>query len=114
MISLRGSITLGGNIAGTFAIQFTSYVDAIENSSDFDNDPERRRPPSSGYHINHFQQGSAGDIYLDGDIITTGGVDFELDVETTTWGANATHYTVDDFPQVRNKIKTSLKANIGR
>jgi hypothetical protein len=39
---------------------------------------------------------------------------WELDVETTAWGANATHYTVDDYRQVRSQIETRLKANIPR
>lgn len=95
---------------GFFDIQFTSYVDAVSNDSDIDVAQELRRPPSSAYHLNHYQHGVFfEDLGLDGGPVPdsnpppTG-----LDVETTPWGADATHFEVDDFVQVRDLIEVSL------
>lgn len=95
---------------GTFEIDFTSYVDAVGNNSDIDTAMETRRPPSTGLHANHYQHGSLfEDFLLDGGPVTnsipppTG-----LDVETTPWGANSTHFEVDDYVQVRSFIETNL------
>lgn len=94
---------------GNFEIEFTSYVDAVGNSSDIDISQETRRPPSTGLHANHYQHGTLFELFLDGGPVTnsipppTG-----LDVETTPWGANSTHYTVDDYVQVRSFIEANL------
>ncbi len=95
---------------GVFEITFTSYVDSVSNNSDVDVSQELRRPPSTDYHLNHYQHGSFfQDLGLDGGPVTdsnpppTG-----LDVETTMWGANATHFIVDDYVQVRSLIESSL------
>lgn len=100
---------------GIFEILVTSYVDAVENDSDFDISQELRRPPSTAYHANHYQVGSLGDFFLDGgpvpdsDPTPTG-----LNVETTAWGAGATHFQVDDFVQVRTFIQTNLQSRMSR
>ncbi|MCB9852247.1 MAG: hypothetical protein H6819_04060 [Phycisphaerales bacterium] len=94
---------------GTFEIEFTSYADAVGNSSDIDISQETRRPPSTGLHANHYQHGTLFELFLDGGPVTnsipppTG-----LDVETTPWGANSTHYTIDDYVQVRSFIEANL------
>jgi hypothetical protein len=95
---------------GVFDIVFTSYVDSVSNDSDFDMAQELRRPPSSAYHLNHYQHGVfLEDLGLDGGPVPdsnpppTG-----LDVETTAWGAGATHFEVDDFVQVRDLIEATL------
>jgi len=96
---------------GVFDITATSYVDGVQNDSDFDVDQETRRPPSTGYHANQYQVGTLADFFLDGgpvpnsDPPPTG-----LNVETTPWGAGATHFTVDDFVQVRSFIETNIAA----
>ena len=99
---------------GVFEIVFTSYVDSVSNNSDFDTGQELRRPPSTAYHLNHYQHGSIfEDLGLDGGPVPysipppTG-----LDVETTPWGANATHFQVDDFVQVLGLLESSLQAAI--
>ncbi|MCG8405902.1 MAG: hypothetical protein MI923_11970 [Phycisphaerales bacterium] len=98
---------------GRFEIRFTSYADAVENDSDVDISQELRRPPSSGYHANHYQNGSFADFFLDGGPVPnsepspTG-----LNVEVTPWGAGATHFEVDDFVQVRDFIETNLVSNV--
>ncbi len=105
----RGSI-------GTFSIPFTSYVDSVENDSDTDTAMELRYPPSSLYHANHYQHGSFfEDLGLDGgpvpgsDPPPTG-----LDVETTPWGASATHFLVDDYQQVTDFIAANLDVRVTR
>lgn len=68
------------------AIAFTSYVDAVMNSSDVDIRQETRRPPGSIYHMNHYQQGVLNPLsqYFDGGLDGgPSGGDWELDVETT-------------------------------
>lgn len=99
-----------------FAIPFTSYVDGIENDSDLDPDQENRYPPSSGFHANQYQHGTFfEDLFLDGGPVPgsvpppTG-----LDVETTPWGANATHYIVDDYDEVRDFIHQNLEQRVIR
>ena len=101
---------------GVFEIQFSSYVDAVRNNSDFDVAQELRRPPSSLYHLNQYQHGVFfEDLGLDGGPVPdsnpppTG-----LDVETTPWGADATHFEVDDFAEVRNLIEASLEPLVTR
>jgi hypothetical protein len=104
------------NISGTFDIVFTSYVDAVEDENgEMDMFQEQRRPPSSLYHMNQYQHGTLGDGWLDGGpILAPDTADWELDVETTAWGANATHYDVDDFVQVRNEILARLQPRVQR
>lgn len=101
---------------GAFEITFTSYVDAVRNSSDVDVNQELRRPPSSLYHLNHYQVGNIfQDLGLDGGPVTdshpapTG-----LNVETTAWGAGSTHFQVDDYVQVRDRIIADLGTTTGR
>ncbi len=94
---------------GVFEIVFTSYVDSVENDSDIDTAMELRRPPSTAYHANHYQVGTLADFFLDGGPVPdsnpppTG-----LNVETTPWGAGATHFLVDDYVQVRAFIEANL------
>lgn len=99
---------------GVFEIEFTSYVDAVSNNSDIDVAQELRRPPSTGFHLNHYQHGSLfEDLGLDGGPVPdsnpppTG-----LDVETTPWGATSTHFQVDDFVQVLDLLNASLEAAV--
>jgi hypothetical protein len=91
----------------------TSYVDSVQNDSDFDVDQELRRPPSTAWHGNHYQVGTLADFFLDGgpvpnsDPAPTG-----LNVETTPWGSGATHFLVDDYVQVRTFIETNMAARV--
>lgn len=98
---------------GLFEIVVTSYVDAVENDSDFDVSQERRRPPSTGYHANHYQVGSFADFFLDGGPVPNSDPPPSgLNVETTGWGAGATHFQVDDFSEVRGFIEVNLAARL--
>jgi hypothetical protein len=101
---------------GVFEIQFTSYVDSVRDTSEFDVAQELRRPPSSLYHLNQYQHGVfLENLGLDGGPVPdsnpppTG-----LDVETTPWGAGATHFEVDDFVEVRDLIEASLLPMVTR
>lgn len=101
---------------GLFEIPFTSYVDSVSNNSDFDTAQELRRPPSTAYHLNHYQHGSFfEDLGLDGGPVPNSNPPpTGLDVETTPWGAGCTHFEVDDFVQVLNLLENSLEAAIAQ
>ncbi|NOT31978.1 MAG: hypothetical protein HOP15_16145, partial [Planctomycetes bacterium] len=100
---------------GTFAIDFTSYVDGVQNDSDIDLDQETRKPPASGYHANHYQVGSLADFFLDGGPVSASfPAPTGLNVETIFWGAGAHHFIVDDFGQVRDFILLNLEARVSR
>ena len=100
---------------GPFVIPFTSYVDSVENDSNFDVDMELRLPPSTQLHVNHYQRGSFIDAFLDGGPVP-GSIPAPsgLDVETTVWGAGATHFIVDDYSQVLDRILTNLNQSVRR
>jgi hypothetical protein len=97
---------------GFFDIVFTSYVDAVRNSSDVDVNQELRRPPGTLYHLNHYQVGSFfQDLGLDGGPVTNSHpAPTGLNVETTPWGAGSTHFEVDDYIEVRSRIIADLTA----
>ena len=40
---------------GAFSIDFTGYVDGIDNGSDFDIGTETALPPATGYHANYYK-----------------------------------------------------------
>ena len=99
---------------GVFEIEFTSYVDSVSNNSDIDTGQELRRPPSTAYHLNHYQHGSLfEDFGLDGGpVANSNPPPTGLDVETTPWGATSTHFEVDDYVQVLSLLEGSLEAAI--
>ncbi|MBK8913547.1 MAG: hypothetical protein IPM64_02920 [Phycisphaerales bacterium] len=99
---------------GVFEIVWTSYVDSVSNDSDFDTAQELRRPPSTGFHVNHYQRGSFfQDLGLDGGPVPNSvPPPSGLDVETTPWGAGCTHFEVDDFPQVLNLMRSTLLSGV--
>ena len=100
---------------GTFAIEFTSYVDGVQNDSDFDVDQETRKPPSTAYHANHYQVGNFGDFFLDGGpVMASFPAPTGLNVETIFWGVGADHFIVDDFSQVRSFILVNLESRVSR
>lgn len=99
---------------GAFSIPFTSYVDAVEENG---LGAETRFPTGSAYLLNYYQQGEFP-LWLNGGPVTavppgvvapppTG-----LDVETTPWGAGATHGNIDDLPQVVNAIENNLTSRV--
>ncbi len=101
---------------GVFSIAYTSYVDGVGNDSDIDTSMETRRPPSTAYHLNHYQHGTLfEDFFLDGGPVTNSNPPpTGLDVETTPWGATSTHFEVDDFVEVRSLMESTIENNITR
>lgn len=100
---------------GVFEIIVSSYVDSVGNNSDFDISQELRRPPSTGYHANHYQNGSFADFLLDGGPVPNSNPPpMGLNVETTPWGAGSDHFAVDDFFEVRNYIETNFVSRLTR
>jgi hypothetical protein len=115
---LANRLNSDGTKIGTFSIAFTAYVDSISNSSDYDTTPETRRPPGSLVHMNYYRsQGIWSELYLHGaPTVPSLPTDFQLDVLTTPWGANATHSTgsnaIDNLPQVLGGIQGGVLANV--
>ncbi len=101
---------------GVFSILYTSYVDAVGNNSDIDTAMELRRPPSTAYHLNHYQHGSFfEDFSLDGGPVPNSNPPpTGLDIETTPWGATSTHFEVDDFIEVRSLMESTIENNVTR
>lgn len=100
---------------GVFEIRYTSYVDSVSNNSDIDTAMELRRPPSTGYHLNHYQHGTLfEDFFLDGGPVPNSNPPpTGQDVETTPWGATSTHFQVDDYIEVRDLMTTTLAIEVG-
>jgi hypothetical protein len=113
--SLSDRLDVNRVAIGVFDINFTSYVDAVGNSSDIDMSQELRRPPSTAYHLNHYQNGTFADFWLDGGPVPNSNPPpTGLDVETTPWGATSTHYEVDDFDEVLDLMESSLIPRVTR
>ena len=91
---------------GTFSIDFTGYVDGIDNGSDIDIGTETALPSSTGYHANYYENPGCGFFTLCGGPIA--GADFDLDVNTTPWGAGLGHFTIDDATEVTTGLIDQL------
>lgn len=100
---LAGLLNANRGAIGTFTIDFTAYVDAIENSSDYDTDSETRLPPSTLYHMNYFE---TNDPFLVGGVVT--GANENLNVNTTGWGQNLDHGAIDNDSHVINAIRDGI------
>jgi hypothetical protein len=95
---------------GSFSIDFTAYVDGIDNDSDFDIDPETALPPSTAYHANYYEHPGCGFLQLCGGPIA--GADLNVNVTATPWGSALTHFTIDDAPEVLQGIHDLLVAHV--
>lgn len=91
---------------GAFTIDFTGYVDGIDNDSDFDVRTETALPPASGYHANYYENPGCGFFQLCGGPIA--GADFDLNVNTTPWGAGLGHFNIDDAPEVKQGLRDQV------
>jgi len=87
---------------GSFSIDFTAYVDGIENDSDFDLDSETVLPPSTGFHANYYQHPGCGFLQLCGAPVP--GAHRDVNVTATPWGSALTHFTIDDAPTVLQEL----------
>jgi hypothetical protein len=94
---------------GTFAIDYTAYVDGIRNSSDIDINSETRRPQGSAYHVNYYQR---ADLFLRGNSVP--GADVDVNVNNTPWGSGLTHGEIDDHVNVRTGVLDPLLAHVAR
>jgi hypothetical protein len=95
---------------GVFTLDFTAYVDGIDNDSDFDIDPETALPPSTAYHGNYYQHPGCGFLQLCGGPIS--GADLNVNVTATPWGSGLTHFTIDDAPEVLQGVLDLLVAHV--
>lgn len=97
---------------GAFSLDFTGYVDGVDNDSDFDIDPETALPPTTGYHANYYQHPGCSFPQLCGGPIA--GADLNVNVTATPWGSSLTHFTIDDAPNVLQGIRDLLTAHVAR
>lgn len=102
----RGSI-------GTFTISYTAYIDAVENVFPYVG-AETRRPSSTSYLTNYYQEGVLNPVSPDFDGGLAGGpvygADYEVNVDDPT--PTETHFTIDDDPIVLNGIKSRLRSRV--
>jgi hypothetical protein len=93
----RGSI-------GAFTIEYTAYMDGIDNDSDFDTGAENQIPASTQVHDNYYERVCPIVVFfpLCGNSIP--GSDLDLNVNTTPWGATLDHFEIDDAPEVLDGI----------
>ncbi|MFQ5719240.1 MAG: hypothetical protein ACE5IK_06800 [Acidobacteriota bacterium] len=97
---------------GSFAIDFTAYVDGIDNDSDIDVGTETALPPATAFHANYYENPGCGFFQLCGGPIA--GADLNVNVTSTPWGAALTHFTIDDAPMVLHGIRDEILARVPR
>jgi hypothetical protein len=114
--SLCSRLEIDGPGIGAFTIVYTGYADGVRNNSDIDTAMELRRPPLTGFHVNHYQHGTlVEDFFLDGGPVPNSNPSpTGLDVETTPWGENSTHFIVDDYFEVRNYMEVNFLPRVTR
>jgi hypothetical protein len=91
---------------GTFAIDFTAYVDGIRNNSDIDIATETQLPPTN-YHANYYEHPGCGFLQLCGGPIA--GADLNMNL-----GSAYTHYQIDDAPEVTSDLLNRLVSHVVR
>jgi len=92
-------------------IVFTAYIDAVAQPL-VNTTEENRRPPSSQYHVNYYQEN--GLFELGGGPINPPGANYECDVNTNTWGTALQHGTIDDSPEVLSGVLTRFMSRVTR
>jgi len=75
------------------------YVDAVAQPEAAQ---ENRRPPGTAFFANYYQEN--GVFELGGGPVS--GADYELNVTTTSWRANLTHFTIDN--QLQDEVRNQL------
>ena len=94
---------------GTFTINITAYVDAIDNESDVSMASEIRLPPSTAYHMNYYQ---TNDWLLVGGFVP--GANENLNANTMPWGQNLDHGTIDNDPNIISAIVNRIIQQISQ
>jgi hypothetical protein len=82
---------------------FTSYVDAVSNSTFLNPFEENRRPPGSIFHYNQYQQNK----------LPHGGLS-SADIEVNHTSIGLTHDTIDDNGIVQGNLKTQFETKTSR
>jgi hypothetical protein len=104
------AIRLDDNRAGigTFSIEYTAYMDGIDNDSDFDTGAETQIPASTQCHDNYYERVCPIVVIfpLCGNSIP--GSDLDLNVNTTPWGVSLGHFEIDDAPEVLDGIRDRI------
>jgi hypothetical protein len=95
---------------GEFSIDFTAYVDAIDNRTDFDLATETQLPPTTAHHVSYYEHPGCASFVLCGGPIS--GADLNLNVTATAWGSGLTHFTIDDAPEVLNGVRDNLMQQV--
>jgi len=94
---------------GTFQIEFTAYIDGIENDSSADLDSEVRLPPSTAYHVNYYQRNFfSGGIW--GNEVP--GADVNVNVTSQPWGGGILHFNITLSSEVQAGILGPLQARV--
>ena len=96
-------------IIGTFTIPATVYVDAIVNTGLIPTASETNLPPGTLYHVNYYQ---TNDSSLVGAPVL--GAATNLNVNTTTWGANLDHTSIDNDTNVIQRVVDQIRWKLTR
>lgn len=97
---------------GAFEITYTAYMDSIRNNSDIDIATDTSLPASTLYHANYYENPGCGLFSLCGGPVN--GADINLNVNSTTWGANLDHFSVDDAPEVTGAIRDHILSMVAK
>ncbi|MGD9611500.1 MAG: right-handed parallel beta-helix repeat-containing protein [Kiritimatiellia bacterium] len=94
---------------GTFTIPATVYVDAIVNTGLIPTASETNLPPGTLYHVNYYQ---TNDSSLVGAPVP--GAATNLNVNSTTWGANLNHTNIDNDTNVIQRVVDQIRGKLTR
>jgi hypothetical protein len=95
---------------GPFTLVVTGYVDAIEYDGIFTSNSELRIPLGTTYHWNYYQPKNRVDEILYGGPVT--GALVNLDVTTTSWGAELTHTSIDGSSVVQSDLENLIRGRV--
>ena len=98
------------DIGTSFNIKYTAYIDAVNEPWQPTDPAQDQLPPNTQYHVNYYQTTPAPLWNSHGDFVT--GANENHDLTGTLQGIP--HYTIDDQPNVRNGIISSLKNKVNR
>ena len=95
---------------GDFEIDFTGYIDSIENDSDVDLDAEIRRPIDTKYHVNYYQHWG----FIPPWGYPVAGADVDVNVTSTSWGSFLWHITITNSADVQAGIYEPMVLRVQR
>jgi len=112
-----------GPIGRGFSIEFTAYIDALQNDSDWDLNAEAVKPPGSAHHANYYQSGCINPISAEFDWgfdgCSVAGASPNLNVEDHApgaWGdcSAMEHSIIDDLNPLLSEIEGFIQAEVSR